>query len=78
MTLRDRIEAARQAQQRHEQMHDVQLEVPGWESSNPRRHQAHDRPEFQEPEEDDCSLENWEHYAARIGIIDNHSKSEKV
>jgi hypothetical protein len=27
MTLHERIEAARQAQQRHEQMHDVQLEI---------------------------------------------------
>lgn len=59
-TLRERIEAARQAQQRHEQMHDVQLEIPAPE------------------EEDDCSLENWEFYAARIGVIDSHSKSKKV
>lgn len=30
MTLHERIEQARQAQQAHEQRHDVQQEIPGW------------------------------------------------
>ena len=42
MTLSEIMERARQAQQEHEQKHDVQLEVPDWNFNERRQAQIED------------------------------------